>query len=435
MEQILAILVPQITKDIATRSQHAPAERVQMTTADRDQPGDQVRRDSAAVHRQGCPSACCDATTGFSPPFPRIQEQIVEVAKIIPQRRISERIVVKTTDVPVPQILTEVAEVVKAVNTAPQDRDEPFPPLKEEIHEVIKLPPMERILERTAEHIVQVPVPQTLKQVAEVVKAVPQERIPEKTGEQTTGPSDTDDFEDCESPAGAVHRRRSGRACCDVATGPSVSNCVEDSGSPEERILERIVEHTRDVLVPQIHELIVEYVTIIPQERFSERTAEQTVDVPTPQILEEIAEAVSAPHERVQQRTVEHVATVKNVLQERISGKIGEPIDDDTVPVDQPGDQVRRDPQACGVATTGPSASNCGEDVGSLARAVRQQSRESTCDHADQPGDQARLSLTDSAHEQGASGANGRGPANGVRRPNMKHCSRSKPSSGYGHRC
>ena len=93
--------------------------------------------------------------------------------------------------------------------------DEPFPPLQEEIHEVIKLPPMERILERTAEHIVQVPVPQTLEEVAEVVKAVknvPQERISEKTGEQTTGPSDTDDFEDCESPAGAVHRPSSGRA-------------------------------------------------------------------------------------------------------------------------------------------------------------------------------------------------------------------------------
>ena len=279
VEQILAIFVPQITKDIATMSQHAPAERVQMTTADRDQPGDQVRRDSAAVHRQGCPSACCDATTGFSPPFPRIQEQIVEVAKIIPQRRISERIVVKTTDVPVPQILTEVAEVVKAVNTAPQDRDEPFHPLKEEIHEVIKLPLMERILERTAEHIVQVPVPQILKEVAEVVKAVknvPQERIPEKTGEPTTGPSDTDDFQDCESPAGAVHRRSSGRACCDTATGPSVSNCVEDSGSPEERIPERIVEHTRDVPVPQIHEQIVEYVKNIPQEHISERTTEQT---------------------------------------------------------------------------------------------------------------------------------------------------------------
>ena len=42
----------------------------------------------------------------------------------------------------------------------------------------------------------------------------------------------------------------------------------------------------------------------------------------TPQILEEIVEAVSAPHERVQQRTVEHVGTVKNVLLERISERI-----------------------------------------------------------------------------------------------------------------
>ena len=95
-------------------SQHAPAERVQLTTAERDQPGDQVRRVSAAVHRQGCPMACCDATTGPSS-VPQIQEQIEEVAKTFPQMRISERIVVKTTDVLVPQILKEVAEVVKAV--------------------------------------------------------------------------------------------------------------------------------------------------------------------------------------------------------------------------------------------------------------------------------------------------------------------------------
>ena len=82
--------------------------------------------------------ACCDATTGPSPPVPQIQEQIEEVAKTFPQ----ERIVVKTTDVLVPQILKEVAEVVKAVNTALQDRisetngeqivdapDEPFSPV------------------------------------------------------------------------------------------------------------------------------------------------------------------------------------------------------------------------------------------------------------------------------------------------------------------
>ena len=82
--------------------------------------------------------------------------------------------------------------------------------------------------------------------------------------------------------------------------------------------------------------------------------------------------------------------------------------------------------RACTDAATGPSDSKCGEDAGSPARAVRQQSRESTCDHADQPGDQARRNPTDSAHPQGApvpidqpgdqagpsgsdSGANGRG--------------------------
>ena len=112
VEQILAILAPQITKDIATMPQHAPAERVLMTAVEqfgdgakavpqeRDQPGDQACRDSAAVHRQGCPFACCDATTGPSPPVPQIQEQIGEVAKTFPQRRISERIVVQTHDVP-----------------------------------------------------------------------------------------------------------------------------------------------------------------------------------------------------------------------------------------------------------------------------------------------------------------------------------------------
>ena len=99
----------------------------------------------------------------------------------------------QTADVPVPQILKEVAEVVKAVNIAPQDwiseticeqivdaPDEPFHLFQEEIDEVIKLPPTERILERTVEHIVHVPVPQTLEEVVEVVKAVkfvPQERV------------------------------------------------------------------------------------------------------------------------------------------------------------------------------------------------------------------------------------------------------------------
>ena len=91
---------------------------------------------------------------------------------------------------------------------------------------MIKLPPTERILERNAEHIVQVPVPQTLELVAEVVKAVknaPQERISEKTGEQMTGPSESDGFEDGESPADAVHQQVLRSACRDTATGLTVA--------------------------------------------------------------------------------------------------------------------------------------------------------------------------------------------------------------------
>ena len=85
----------------------------------------------------------------------------LEVAKIIPQGRISERIVVQTDDVLVPQTLEEVVEVVKAVKIVLQVRisakiceqivgapvphavDELAPPFQEETVEVIKLFPEE----------------------------------------------------------------------------------------------------------------------------------------------------------------------------------------------------------------------------------------------------------------------------------------------------
>ena len=129
--------------------------------------------------------------------------------------------------------------------------DEPFSPIQEEIHEVIKLPPIERF-ERTAEHIVQVPVPLTFDEVAEVVKAVknvPQERISERKGEQTTGTSVSDCAADRESPASAVPDQPGDQARRDFAdtvlrqgycrhaggdttTGPSDSDLFEDCGSP-----------------------------------------------------------------------------------------------------------------------------------------------------------------------------------------------------------
>ena len=53
---------------------------------------------------------------------PQIQERILEVAEIIHQKRIPERIVGQIDDVQVPKILKEVVEVVKAVKTVTQER-------------------------------------------------------------------------------------------------------------------------------------------------------------------------------------------------------------------------------------------------------------------------------------------------------------------------
>ena len=95
---------------------------------------------------------------------------------------------------------------------------------------------------------------------------------------------------------------------------------------PEERTSVCTVEQIVDVPVPQIREQIVEVAKTIPLDHISERIVVQTEDVSVPQVLKEVVE----------------VKAVKNAPQERISVKIGEQIDDDTVPVDQPGDQVRR---------------------------------------------------------------------------------------------
>ena len=66
----------------------------------------------------------------------------MEVPKIIPQRRISERVVVQFDDVPVPQFQEQILEVAEVV-----------------------------LQERTSEHTVGVPAPQILEEIVEVVKA------------------------------------------------------------------------------------------------------------------------------------------------------------------------------------------------------------------------------------------------------------------------
>ena len=313
-------------------------------------------------------------------PVPRIMEDLVDGVQAVPQELLPNLLGERSGAVPVPQTKENL---VKRTQLAPY--------LHERVVESLDQPgDQARRDSADAVYLREQPGDQTCRDFADAV--------------HRQGRRDGPGNQECRASADAVHRQGCRRAVGDTATGYSDTDGFEDCENPaSERVQQRTVEH---------------------------RIAEQTVDVPTPQILQEIVEATSAPHEQVQQRTVEHVATVKNVPQERIPEGIGVQIVDavphslpqilkevvevvkavKNVPVDQPGDQVRRDPQACGVATTGPSTSNCSEDVGRLARAVRQQSRESTCDHADQPGDQARRSLTDSAHEHGASGANGRGP-------------------------
>ena len=98
-------------------------------------PGDQARRDSAGtVHRRVRCRACCDTATGPSvsncvedsgSPACAVHRQsghaCDQAEGIIPQKRIPER-VGQLDDVPVPQILNEIVEVVKAFKNVPQER-------------------------------------------------------------------------------------------------------------------------------------------------------------------------------------------------------------------------------------------------------------------------------------------------------------------------
>ena len=50
-----------------------------------------------------------------SVPVPRLQEQIVEVIKVIPQEQLSKRMVEQVVDVPVLQIQEQIVAVGKAL--------------------------------------------------------------------------------------------------------------------------------------------------------------------------------------------------------------------------------------------------------------------------------------------------------------------------------
>ena len=68
---------------------------------------------------------------------------------------------------------------------------------------MVRLTPHERGQRRTAEHIVDVPVLQALEEVVEMVKLVPQERVQQRIKVDDTLSSSTNDSTDS---AVAVHR-------------------------------------------------------------------------------------------------------------------------------------------------------------------------------------------------------------------------------------
>ena len=87
-----------------------------------------------------------------------MQEQIVEVEKMIALERVSGRIVEQISDVPVP--------------------------VMEETVEVVQMGLQERIQEGTAEKIIGVFVPHVMEEMTEVAKIIPQERVQNRAAEQ-----------------------------------------------------------------------------------------------------------------------------------------------------------------------------------------------------------------------------------------------------------
>ena len=123
-------------------------------------------------------------------PGPQNFEEVAEVEKAVPEEGISERTVVQTVGVPVPQNSDEIVEVVRAVKTVPVRTSEH---MHEQIVDVSALHPAlkERISECVHEQIVDVPVLQKMKDRVELVS-----RDSAACGDDTTDPSDSRCAED-----------------------------------------------------------------------------------------------------------------------------------------------------------------------------------------------------------------------------------------------
>ena len=164
-----------------------------------------------------------------------------------------------------------------------------------------------------------------------------------------------------------------------------VEQQLRDLGRALER-LAAVVMWRDGVPMPQVVKGTLETMENTPKERISERT--RVVDATVPQIMEEL-------QERIPQRMQEQV--------------VDAPVH---MTVHQPGDQTRRVPAdlvhrqncryACGDAVKGPSDSDCFEDSGKPAGAVRRQSCGGASGLADAPVPPVALQerISERMHEQ-----------------------------------
>ena len=118
-----------------------------------------------------------------------IQRQVS--CPLMPQERIQERFAQEIIDVPVSRVMKKVIDVVKRVphgcvqsNTGVDLTD---PLMQKETVEVILLTPQDQIPDRTDEQTVNVPVPQILEESGGRIQLILQERMSDHVVEQLVG--------------------------------------------------------------------------------------------------------------------------------------------------------------------------------------------------------------------------------------------------------
>ena len=140
--------------------------------------------------------------------FPQVQDVdgIVDVPVVAQSQVPIVRTVQTTVEVPQSQFLDRVVDVpVVMQRQVPQEQirdveetDVPVPHVMEEITEVVKHMPQERVRSNTVEQLAAVPAPHIQEESVEVFQLIPEDRISDRIVEQTVDiPSPEDVYEKC----------------------------------------------------------------------------------------------------------------------------------------------------------------------------------------------------------------------------------------------